>query len=143
VAGDRFAWYSDANRNRLWRGLRSGERMTCHPTDCRHPQINGKRAPETVQTRECAGALILVQREVMKAQATPEHLFRRYRREHPHGLTISGIAAIVERFIFGGVFGSRMGRPNLDDKDIQHAPLGVWESLSPNADKLPRRKKKP
>jgi hypothetical protein len=100
--------------------------MTCHPTDGRHPQISGKQPPDTVEPHECAGALILMQREMMKAQATPDHLFKRYRREHPKGLTLQGMRRIVERVLFGGVFGSPMSRPDLNDADIQYEPLGKF-----------------
>jgi len=133
VEDHRYRWYSRANRNRLWRGLRDGERMTCHPTDSRHPTIDGKPIPDTVQTRECAGALILVQREMMIAQAIPDKGFRRYRRERPRGLTIAGMRCIVERVLFARLSTNPMGRPNLDDADIQFEPLGQWPGNMPEA----------
>jgi hypothetical protein len=124
VEGFSYRWYSKQNCNRLWRGLRDGERMTCHPTDSRHPQISGKSTPSRVQTRECAGALILVQREVMTAQSIADNGFRRYRRERPRGLTVRGIASVVERVVFAF---TPMARPDLNDADVQHEPLGEWK----------------
>jgi hypothetical protein len=128
VEGHRFRWYSRQNQNRLWRGLRDGERMTCHPTDSCHPQISGKQTPATVQTRECAGALILVQREMMIAQAMADKGFKRYRRERPFGLTICGMRVIVERVLFAGLSSCKMGRPNLADADVYYEPLGKWKA---------------
>ena len=60
-------WYTKKNLERLWAGLRSGEApgMTCHPTDLNNEVPEGHRAPpETVEAKECAGALILVIREL-------------------------------------------------------------------------------
>ena len=53
-------YYTDANRRRLWNGLRTGEApgMTCHPTDPRNQPVKDDQ-----RTRECTGALILMQRE--------------------------------------------------------------------------------
>ena len=53
-------WYSDANRRRLWSGLRTGDApgMTCHPTD-----PNNQPVGDHVVTRECTGAWLLVARE--------------------------------------------------------------------------------
>jgi hypothetical protein len=126
VEGFRYRWYSRQNQNRLWKGLRNGERMTCHPTDSRHPQINGRETPETVQTRECAGALILVQREMMIAQAMPDKGFRTYRRTRPFGLTLTGMRVIVERVLFAGLSSCKMGRPDLNEPDVHYDRLGEW-----------------
>lgn len=48
--GEKYGWYSPQNLKRLWRGLRDGERMTCHLTDSRQPQRNGKTVSEGTQT---------------------------------------------------------------------------------------------
>ena len=54
-------YYTDKNRRRLWSGLRSGDApgMTCHPTD---PENQPTKSEQ--RTRECAGAVILMQREL-------------------------------------------------------------------------------
>jgi hypothetical protein len=132
VEGHRFTWYSKANQRRLWRELRNGERMTCHPTDSAHPQANGRQTPDTVQTRECAGALILVQREMMIAQAIPDKGFKRYRRSRPHGLSLCGMRVVVERVLFAGLSTCKMGRPDLNLADVQYEPLGVWPQNLPS-----------
>jgi hypothetical protein len=53
-------YYSDANRRRLWGGMRTGDApgMTCHPTDPENQPIR-----DDVRTRECTGAWILLMRE--------------------------------------------------------------------------------
>lgn len=54
-------YYSDANRRRLWKGLRTGDApgMTCHPTDPENQPVK-----EEQRTRECTGAVVLMQREL-------------------------------------------------------------------------------
>ena len=58
---------SDANRRRLWSGLRTGEApgMTCHPTDPENQPVK-----ETVRTRECTGAWLLLLREMAALEAS-------------------------------------------------------------------------
>jgi hypothetical protein len=80
-----MGWYTKANLQRLWAGMRRGEDMTCHPTDPDNPVPPGSTPvrPGAV-TIECAGSLILKQREVMRfqdlAHAHPdEDPFRLYR----------------------------------------------------------------
>ena len=127
MEGHRYRWFSAQNQRRLWRGLRDGERMTCHPTDSAHPPAEGFRPPpDTIQTRECAGALILVQREMTIAQAIPDKGFRLYRRLRPQGLSLAGMSMIVERILFAGLSSCKMGRPDLNEADIQYKPLGQW-----------------
>jgi len=131
------AWYSLSNLRRLWSGLRDGERMTCHPTDPDNPLPPGARAlPEDVKTRECTGALIVVQREVTKFQecaaqaeaAGKRDGFGRYQKMQPCGMTIGGILATAERALFGGTVlgGTKMTLPNLNDDEIG-APWLSWE----------------
>ena len=132
VEGERFGWYTPQNLKRLWGGLREGDPMTCHPTDPAMRQANGGYVkPETV-TYECTGATILQQREFQIAEdyLRGKKTINDYRRERPKGLSKTGIRAIAERLIFGGVpmiGGAKMGRPDLNQEDVQYAPLGVWE----------------
>jgi hypothetical protein len=123
-----YGWFSAKNRQRLWAALKRGEAMICHPTDASDPRYG---APEHAQARECAGALILQQRELMvldkmflaaKAEGVPEKdvyktVWRRYRKERPGGLTREGAAQLMLAFPFGSVpiLGGRraMGEPNL------------------------------
>ena len=60
-------WYQQANLDRLWNGLRTGEApgMTCHPTDANNLVPEGhKAAPEDGTKLECTGSLVLIQREL-------------------------------------------------------------------------------
>jgi hypothetical protein len=125
-------WYTAANRRRLWNGLRRGERMSCHPTDPRNPVLAGHTpTPAHAQTRECTGALILQQRELMRFQECDSDLAT-YRRRHPMGLLRGGLLTIVERAIFGGtpVDGRVMSRPDLN-QPVSHPPLGDWQAPAP------------
>lgn len=103
-------WYTKANLKRLWGGLRRGEQMTCHPTDPNNPVSDeavakGYRpAPEHAVTRECAGAIILQQRELQVfndlAEAHPEaNVFGLYRVTRPGGMTREGLLAFAGRLI--------------------------------------------
>lgn len=113
-------WYTKRNLKRLWAGLRRGESMSCHPTDPRNPvsesaqRAGTKPAPESADTRECAGALILQQREFMLLQNRFDANLGRYRKERPGGLTKEGMAVMLSRAIFGGIDGPKMAKPNLD-----------------------------
>jgi hypothetical protein len=83
-------WYSDANRRRLWSGLRTGEApgMTCHPTD----PLNQPVGDSTV-TRECAGAWLIIAREcdaLNKAQSIAA-----YRKGRKLAMTREGLAVAV------------------------------------------------
>jgi hypothetical protein len=123
-------WYTAANLRRLWAGLRRGEDMSCHPTDPANPVPDGwRQVPPDTRTRECAGALILKQREVMVLQEVYGSDPRAYRRGRPHGLTSQGVLAVVERAIFGGgpIGGIVMTRPNLNEPGIGYPPLGPWK----------------
>lgn len=121
-------WFTITNRKRLWAQLRRGEAMTCHPTDPENPLPAGTRAvPDHVTTRECAGAIILQQRELDILQREyPD--FRAYRRARPMGLTRDGFASMVSRLLFGGVpviGGPKVSKPNLNES-VSHPPLGEW-----------------
>ena len=116
-------WYTKANIRRLWAGMRAGEIMSCHPTDPWNPVSDAAEAagytpaPDHAETRECAGALILQQREWMAFQISEMAggTLRDYRRARPRGLTRDGLLALVNRHVFGGTpfGGPPMARPDL------------------------------
>lgn len=126
-------WYSRRNLDRLWAGLRRGEQMTCHPTDDRDPEYG---APEGATTHECAGALILVLRELRKFEAlaeanpdgTPAAVQRAYRELSPRGCTREGFGEIVSRVLFAGVprFGGLEVRALDLRAPVNHPALGEW-----------------
>lgn len=129
-------WYTLANRRRLWKGTRDGESMSCHPTDPNNEVPEGtKPVPEGTATRECAGLLILQQREVMRFQAACKEAdaagkkdgLQRYRKAHPGGLLRGGILAVVERAMFGGTVlgGLKMAKPDLN-LPVSHDDLKPW-----------------
>lgn len=105
-------WYSKKNLLRLWNGLRKYDApgMTCHPTDADNQVPDGtKPVPESVEKKECAGAIILVTRELRLLEKHKDYL-----KIRKGGLTRAGGAGWVERIIFGP------GLPNLaDEPDIQ------------------------
>lgn len=108
-------WFSKANRTRLWNGIRSGEApgMTCHPTDPNNEvsdkakEKGYKEAPEHAETRECAGAVILIQKELMLFQDVVEAGgdYKDYRQQSgspmrrevllAHAMRASGMPAIM------------------------------------------------
>lgn len=60
-------WYKASNLRRLWNGIRTGKApgMVCHSTDSRSAEYGSTKAiPGTIEPRECAGVLILVQRHL-------------------------------------------------------------------------------
>ena len=123
-------WYTARNRVRLWSKLRRGDSMTCHQTDPENPvPVGAKPAPKDATTRECAGGLILQQREIEKVQGF--ETFRDYVRSSRVGLTLRGLSGLVERFLFGGVpvLGAgaiKMTATNLNEP-VSHLPLGEWK----------------
>jgi hypothetical protein len=126
-------WYTATNRRRLWNRLRRGEAMSCHPTDPRNPVPAGHRpAPAHAVTRECTGALILQQRELLYFQDECGADLRAYRRRHPMGLLRDGLLTLVERALFSGtsIGGVTMTRPDLN-QPVSHPPLGAWQPPSP------------
>lgn len=114
--------------------MRRGEKMTCHPTDPRMSDVvdegysDFRPAPEGAETRECAGALIVAQREMMVLQQEFASDVRLYRRGRPKGLTREGILSVVSRAMFGGTIlgGLPMAKPNLNEPDVGHPAL-PWE----------------
>ena len=124
---DPHKFYTPGNLARLWKGLRNGARMSCHPTDPRMAEFAGYEAlVDREVTNECAGALVIVQREFMTFQnlaaANPESkkVVALYRKQRPNGMTHSGLIALVERAMFGGTILNpiAMSRPNLGDEEI-------------------------
>ncbi len=122
-------WYTLANLRRLWNGLRSGAApgMTCHQTDpVNPPSDDGRRAPAGTETKECAGALLLVAREIaVLNRLANTHGVRgldEYRRRRPKGLTKHGIIAWATRSTFGGTpFGGiKLPASIANDEAIQH-----------------------
>lgn len=129
-------WFTKANRNRLWRRLRTGESMSCHTTDPANPvseaaQAAGYRpAPEGSRVLECRGAVILQQRELGLYARRYCGDFKRYRQQRRAGLTLVGMRVLMSRIAFGGVpllGGPKMGRPGLD-AEVGHEPLPWDES---------------
>jgi hypothetical protein len=131
---DPHKFYTKANLARLWRGLRSGARMSCHPTDPRMAEFAGYEAlADREVTHECAGALVITQREMMRFQGLTEAnpggaALKNYKRQHPKGLTRDGLVSLVERSVFGGTGLDRvkMALPDLNDTEIGYDVLGAW-----------------
>jgi hypothetical protein len=132
---DPHKFFTKANLARLWKGLREGARMSCHPTDPRMAEFAGYEAlADRDVTHECAGALTLQQREFMKfqdvAQANPQSkkTLQEYRKQHPKGLTRNGLVALLERSVFGGtgLDAVKMSTPDLNDAEIGYDVLGAW-----------------
>lgn len=131
---DPHKFFVKSNLARLWRGLRDGARMSCHPTDPRMAEFAGYEAlVDREVTHECAGALTIVQREFMKfqelAEANPKgQTLKDYRKLYPKGLTVYGLRAVYERAVFGnsGLSGVAMSTPDLNDNEIGYDVLGTW-----------------
>lgn len=129
-------WYRPANLRRLWQGMRRGADMSCHPTDPTNPvsvdaQAVGYRpAPGHSKVRECVGAHVVKQREFMRWHDDYGGNISAYRKAHPNGLMRTGLLALAERYVFGGVpmIGGRpLPKPNLNDPDIGYDKLPAWE----------------
>jgi len=135
---DPHKFYTPANLARLWRGLRNGTRMSCHPTDPRMAEFEGYEAlADREVIHECAGALTLQQRELMTFQTISDRsakgqALKEYRRQRPNGLTRSGLIALVERAVFGGTALDRvaMGQPDLVDAEIGYDLIGRLRKTS-------------
>lgn len=129
---DPHKFYTKGNLARLWKGLRAGARMSCHPTDPRMAEFEGYEAlAERESTNECAGALVLVQREWMVFQglctANPKSkkTLQLYREHRPNGLVREGLIAIMERGLLGGTVLNpvAMARPDLGDKEVGYPAI--------------------
>lgn len=133
-------WYSKANLQRLWAGLRRGERMTCHPTDPRMID-EGLQVSDGAKTTECTGSLILVQREALVFQqlcmavesgesTTPA--LTAYKRATPRGLTRKGLLSLASRLLPSTrAVEIHMASPDLGDPEIGYEPLGRWKDRLP------------
>lgn len=133
---DPHKFFTKGNLARLWKGLREGARMSCHPTDPRMAEFAGYESlADRDVTHECAGALTLQQREMMKFQAIAEanpkskKTLQEYKKQHPKGLTRNGLVSLVERSVFGGtgLDSVRMSTPDLNDVEIGYDVLGEWQ----------------
>lgn len=110
-------YYTDANRRRLWSGLRTGEApgMTCHPTDPQNQPVK-----ESVATHECTGALVLMARELRCIEESLEGdgSIAGYQRGRKYALTREGIGELVNAMLpppFGrGLAGQQIN----DDPEI-------------------------
>lgn len=86
-------------------------------------------------THECAGALVLQQREVTEFQdialADPKGpTLKTYRKLRPKGMTRNGLASVISRAMFRGTMlsGTDMSSPDLNDKEIGYDVLGMWKT---------------
>lgn len=129
---DPHKFYTPANLKRLWKGLRDGARMSCHPTDPRMAEFKGYEAlADRGTTNECAGSLVLVQREFMVFQnmclADPKgkKTLQQYRKARPNGMTRYGLIAVSERALLGGTILNpvAMARPNLGDAEVGYSAI--------------------
>jgi hypothetical protein len=123
-------WYTKKNLQRLWAGMRTGEApgMTCHPTDPNNPTPKGwKDVPKEAETKECAGALLLVTRELKLLEKDVDG----YRKMKRKGLNKFGLHfwAMV-RCHFAG---TPVGGPPIpvidEDPDIYYEPLALKEEM--------------
>ena len=125
-------WYTKANARRLWAKLRTGDSMSCHPTDPRNPvsdkakEAGYREAPGHAEVHECIGAIILQEREVMALQASKD--LATYRRTRTRGMTTEGLWTIASRAVFGGTMLVReIARPNLNEPvSVPDAPALTW-----------------
>ena len=129
-------FYSKKNLQRLWAGMRRGERMSCHPTDSRMAEFEGYEQTAVRETmHECAGYLILVQRELAKfghickqrEKLGLKDGYAVYRREHPMGLLREGLT--VHSFNMAVTFPGDVPARVMDigDQDIGYPPVGEFE----------------
>ncbi|MCM0619801.1 hypothetical protein [Nocardioides bruguierae] len=124
-------WYTKANLRRLWAGLRTGEApgMTCHPTDPDNPVSEAgiaaglKAAPEGAVTRECAGSIILQQREVDLFQRVDGD-FATYRSGRPGAMTRVALFGFAMRMAVQVPGDIRVRR----DHDL-NTPVGVPDQV--------------
>jgi hypothetical protein len=108
---DRHGFYDLSNLRRLWEGLRAGERMTCHPTDPQMAEFDGyENTADRAQTRECAGALVVIQRELIRLDTATRAARVEGRQDGvadyraivgEHALTVDGAAAHVFAMMAG------------------------------------------
>jgi hypothetical protein len=133
-------WYTLSNLRRLWRGLRRGEPMSCHPTDPGNPvgpdavAAGYRAAPEGAKVKLCAGAAILQGREFMRWQDDHQGDTAAYRKVHPKGLTKAGAMAIAARLLFGRTpFATEMPDVDLNARGVEFVDLAEWETRTEGA----------
>ena len=120
-----YGWYTKKNLQRLWAGLRTGEApgMTCHPTDPDNERPEDwKEVPKEAKTKECAGALLLIQREL--------DLFKKDIKAYAKGRMRKGLSKYgvawwgISRCSLAGTPFGGSHMPKIDeDPDIQYEPL--------------------
>lgn len=127
-------FYSKANLQRLWNGMKQGEQMSCHPTDPRMNEFeSAPRVRDDATTHVCAGATILLQREYMRfqelMQADGEMGYRRYRGLGGPRLTRDALFQVAMRASVrvSNLIISASGKPDLEDLDVQYPPLGIFD----------------
>jgi hypothetical protein len=133
---DRHGFYSLENLRRLWDGLRDGERMACHPTDPEMAEFAGYEKTATRErTRECAGALVLIQRELHRVQAATRTsrrggaLARYAKAVGERAMTREGIAAHAFALLAGRTplcGGVEVRQVDLNEPDITMPDLPAW-----------------
>jgi hypothetical protein len=127
--------YTVTNLKRLWRGMRKGINMTCHPTDPRMVEYEGVKAgSEDKPAHECTGSLILKLRELQKfdilCRKNPDapNLFKLYQAFHPWGMTKAGMADLMARVVMPGFGGLAVHVRDLDlNEAVSFALLGEWK----------------
>jgi hypothetical protein len=135
-------FYTKTNLRRLWTGLKAGERMTCHPRDPRMAEFEGyEKTAASQSTPECAGALVLIQRELAKFShlaktvdaedddARPGEALRRYRRTSPAAMTREGLGEHLFALAMptNPLTGLHAPAVHLADPEVGYAPLGDFE----------------
>lgn len=108
-------WYTDANRRRLWNGLRTGEApgMTCHPTDPVNQPVG-----DNTRTRECAGAWILLAREHEAVTAALDKGgFPAYTRGRKLAMNRNGVLSMVAALLPAPI-GRGLGTLKLKDAPV-------------------------
>lgn len=93
-------WYTLANLQRLWNGLRRGiaPGMVCHSTDPESIDYGStKTVPETARTTECGGAIAVVIQHVNDCGKSE---WGEYRARHRFPLTKAGLRFWVSRSMF-------------------------------------------
>lgn len=95
--------------------------MTCHLTDHNNPVPEGaKPVSEAVQTVECSGALLIVQRELLLYERLivkhDTEATRVYRALRPRGLTVRGAFFwAASRAVFAGTPLGGQPMPKIED----------------------------
>jgi hypothetical protein len=122
-----WGFYRIGNMRRLWNGIRRGGAQSCHPTDPSHPDHIAAGAKPGSKPKECAGAVILILRELEKLAGKRDELIdadkiEQYLSTYDDGLTRNGLAFwLLGRYQFGGTpfgTGPKLPHVNVDDPEI-------------------------